>query len=100
MMPHQISIYCPADGAGLSRSELEEQLSGFFSDSAEDVGAGSGESGFNLDYELAAGEDCELWSNRLRAFLKQVGSRPGTVFDVIPDSWQPGTEIRRIAVWQ
>jgi hypothetical protein len=98
-MGANIYIYCPSGQSGLARCDLEEELETFFGDAAEDVGAGSGKLGFNLDYELAGGEDHEAWADRLRVFLKQVGVRPGTVFDVFPDGWEPGMEWRRVKVF-
>jgi hypothetical protein len=98
-MGANIYIYCPAGEAGLSRPDLEEELETFFGGAAEDVGAGAGGAGFNLDYELADGEDPEQWANRLRDFLRQVGVRPGTVFEVFAAGWEPGVEWRRVEVF-
>jgi hypothetical protein len=98
-MGAKIYVYCPAGEPGLSRADLEEELEAFFGDAAEDVGAGSGASGFNLDYELAEGEDPEQWADRLREFLRRVGVRPGTVFEVFADGWEPGMEWRRVDVF-
>jgi hypothetical protein len=98
-MGANIYVYCPAGEPGLSRSDLEDELEAFFGDAAEDVGAGSGVPGFNLDYELADGEDPEQWADRLREFLRQAGVRPGTVFEVFADGWQPGMEWRRVEVF-
>jgi hypothetical protein len=78
---------------------LAEALEEFFGDHAEDVGAGAGKKGFNLDYELADGENPDLWADRLRDFLIEVGVRPGTVFEVFVDGWQPGMEWRRVEVF-
>ncbi len=94
-MAASIHIYCPAAGIGLSRLDLEEKLADFFGSAAEDAGAGSGESGFNLDYELATGEDIEFWSSRLCEFLRQIEVRPGTVLDAFPDGWKPGMKSGR-----
>src|SRR5262249_37170018 len=94
-----IYIYCPSGQPGLARCDLEEELETFFGSTAEDVGAGSGESGYNLDYELAKGENHEAWVDRLRVFLKQVGVRAGTVFEVFPDGWEPGMKWRRVEVF-
>jgi hypothetical protein len=68
-MGANIYVYCPAGQLGLCRSDLEEQLGAFFGRAAEDVGAGTGVKGFNLDYELAEGEDPEYWADRLQEFM-------------------------------
>ena len=83
----------------MSRAELDEELEAFFGGAAEDVGGGTGIKGFNLDYELADGEDPDRWADRLRAFLQKVGVRPGTYFDVFADGWEPGMEWRRAEVF-
>jgi hypothetical protein len=98
-MGANIYIYCPAGEAGLSRLDLEEELEAFFGGAAEDVGAGTGAAGFNLDYELVDGEDPEQWAVRLRDFLRQVGVRAGTVFEVFATGWKPGMEWRRVEVF-
>lgn len=98
-MAANLYIYCPANGNGLDRNDLEEQLEVFFSGAAEDCGAGSGATGFNLDYELCAGADPHLWADRLKMFLEAVGVRSGTTFDVFPDGWEPGREWRRVKVF-
>ena len=98
-MGANIYIYCPSGQPGLSRSDLEEELEAFFGDAAEHVEAGSGAPGFNLDYELAEDEDPDAWADRLRDFLKQAGVRPGTVFEVFRDGWEPGMEWRCVEVF-
>jgi hypothetical protein len=98
-MGANIYVYCPSRKPGLSRCDLEEELETFFGNAAEDVGAGSGEAGFNLDYELAAGENVQQWADRLREFLKQIGVRPGTVFEVFVEGWKPGMAWRRVDVF-
>jgi hypothetical protein len=94
-----IYVYCPSDVPGLARCDLEKELEAFFGGAAEDVGAGSGNAGFNLDYELAEGEDSDAWADRLKSFLQSIGVRPGTVFEVFVDGWQPGMEWRRVEVF-
>lgn len=94
-----IYVYCPSTGPGLDRCDLEEELESFFGDAAEDSGSGSGQTGFNLDYELAAGEDPNAWADRLKTFLQSIGVRPRTVFDVFPDDWEPGMVWRRVEVF-
>jgi hypothetical protein len=94
-----IYIDCPAGGDGLARCDLEEVLEAFFGEAAEDCGAGSGAVGFNLDYELAEGEDPHAWAGRLKPFLAGVGVRPGTTFDVFPNGWEPGMGWRRVEVF-
>jgi hypothetical protein len=94
-----IYIYCPSEVLGLARCDLEEELEAFFGGAAEDVGAGSGNAGFNLDYELAEGEDPDAWADRLKGFLRGIGVRPGTVFEVLVDGWEPGMEWRRVEVF-
>jgi hypothetical protein len=98
-MAANIYVYCPSGGKGLSRADLEEELEEFFGDAAEDCGAGSGKDGFNLDYELEDDEDPEVWADRLKLFLQKIGVRPGTVFDVFVDGWEPGMEFRRVEVF-
>ena len=98
-MAATIYVYSPAGGDGLARSDLEEELETFFGGAAEDCGAGSGSAGFNLDYELADGEDPDAWADRLKLFLAGIGVRKGSVFDVFPDGWEPGMEWRRVEVF-
>lgn len=98
-MAANVYVYCPAGVDGLDRSDLEEELEAFFGEAAEDCGAGSGVGGFNLDYELADGEDPHAWADRLKPFLARIGVRRGTVFDVFPDDWEPGMEWRRVEVF-
>ena len=98
-MAANIYIYCPSGVGGLDRCDLEEELEAFFGNAAEDCGAGTGLAGFNLDYELAEGEDPHAWADRLKPFLAHIGVRPGTKFDVFPDGWEPGMEWRRVEVF-
>lgn len=98
-MAANIYVYCPPDPEGPAREDLAEELEAFFGVAAEESGAGSGVDGFNLDYDLAAGEDPHAWADRLKPFLKCLGVRPGTKFDVFPDGWEPGLEWRRIEVF-
>jgi len=98
-MAANIYVYCPSGVPGLARYDLEEELEAFFGNDAEATGAGSGEAGFSLDYDLAAGEDPHTWADRLKLFLASIGVRPGTVFDVFPDGWEPGIEWRRVEVF-
>jgi hypothetical protein len=81
-VPTFIYIYCPAGISGLSRDDLEDELTEFFGDAALDVGAGSGTDGFNLDYELAESADAASWIEKLTTFLKRIGVKEGTFFDV------------------
>ena len=97
-MATTIHIYCPAEGLGLARSDLEEELEFFFGQAANDVGAGTGETGFNLDYELLDGEDGDLWLSRLCDFLRQIGVRPGTIVDFFPDDWDSGSQFHRTVI--
>jgi hypothetical protein len=94
-----IYVYCPSGIPGLSRCDLEEELEAFFGNAAEDCGAGSGNAGFNLDCELAEGEDANVWADRLKEFLQRIGVRIGTVFEVFPDGWEPGIARRRVEVF-
>jgi hypothetical protein len=94
-----IFVYCPSGTDGLARCDLEGELEAFFGDAAEDCGAGTGIKAFNLDYELAEGEDPHAWADRLKPFLESIGARPGTWFDVFPDGWEPGMEWRRVEVY-
>ena len=98
-MAANIYIYCSAGGDGLARPDLEADLKAFFGTAAEDCGAGSGIAGFNLDYELANGEDLDVWASRLKAFLASIGVRRDTKFDVFPDGWEPGMEWRSVEVF-
>jgi hypothetical protein len=98
-MAANIYVYCPSDAEGLDRCDLADELEEFFGDAAEDCGAGCGINGFNLDYELADGEDPHAWADRLKPFLARIGVSPGTVFDVFPDGWEPGMEWRRVEVF-
>src|SRR2546430_12281822 len=100
-----IYIYCPSGSDGLARCDLEEELEAFFGGAAEDCGAGSGADGFNLDYELVAGEDPHAWADRLKPFLARLGVAAGTAFTVFPDGRElgvggrsgcaPGVDCRR-----
>jgi hypothetical protein len=94
-----IYVYCPSGVDGLSRCDLEEELEAFFGGAAEDCGAGTGQRGFNLDYEFAPGQDPHAWADRLKPFLAGLGVRPGSYFDVFPDGWEPGAEWRRVEVF-
>jgi hypothetical protein len=98
-MAANIYIYCPADADGLNRCDLKDELEAFFDGAAEDCGAGSGISGFNLDYEFSEDEDVHTWADRLKAFLESIDVRLGTRFDVFPDGWEPGGEWRRVVVF-
>ena len=98
-MAANIYVYCPPGADGLPRGELEAELEEFFGGAAEDCGAGSGIKGFNLDYELAEGEDPNAWADRLKPFLAGLGVRPGTFFTVYPDGWVTGMAWRRVEVF-
>ena len=95
-MATDIYIYCPSGEEGAIRGDLEDDVEEFFGDAARFSGAGSGVMGFNLDFELAAGEDVESWVVRLRDFLIQANARPSTFFEVFPDGWEPGQAWRRV----
>lgn len=97
-VPVNIYIYFPVDPDGPARVDIAEELEEFFGEAAEDCGGGAGINGWNLDYELAEGEDPHAWADRLKPFLVSVGARPGTKFDVFPDGWEPGMEWRRVEV--
>lgn len=94
-----IYVYCRADEDGPDRETLAEELESFFGDAAEDCGAGSGVGGFNLDYELAVGEDPHAWADRLSPFLARLGVPPGTALTVFPDDWELGMEWRSVCVF-
>jgi hypothetical protein len=101
-VPTDVYIYSPPPTEGVEgacRSDLEDAVEEFFGSAAEMTGAGSGSLGFNLDFALADGEDVESWVARLREFLKQANARPGTVFEVFPDGWEPGMAWRRVEVY-
>lgn len=88
-MPTDVYIYCPSGEEGAIRGDLEYDLEDFFGAAARFSGGG-GVPGFNLDFELADGEDVEAWVVRLRDFLIQANARPSTFFEVFPDGWEPG----------
>ena len=98
-MPANIYIYCPITVPPLDRDEFAEEMERFFGEAAEDCGAGSGVSGFNLDYEFAQGEDIHKWADRLKTFLVAIEVPTGTRFDIFPDDWRPGDEWRRVEVF-
>ncbi|MBW3539680.1 MAG: hypothetical protein KY476_05365 [Planctomycetes bacterium] len=98
-MAANIYLYCRADDDGPGRDDLAEELEAFFGDAAEECGAGSGVEGFNLDYELAAGEDPYARADRLKPFLARLGVAPGTAFTVFPDGWELGMEWRSVCVY-
>ncbi len=98
-MAANIYVYCNSGEPGLDRCDLEEALEEFFGDEAADCGAGSGNAGFNLDYELAEGVDPGALADRLKAFLQGIGVRRSTMFDVFVDGWEPGMEWRRVEVF-
>lgn len=87
------------DDSDPDREEIADALEAFFGDAAEDCGAGGGIGGFNLDYELADGEDPHAWADRLKAFLPRLSVSPRTAFDVFPDGWERGMEWRSVSVW-
>jgi hypothetical protein len=91
-----IYIYCPTGEQGAMRGDLEDEVEEFFGGAAECVGGGSGVQGFNLDFELADGQDVESWVIGLREFLQQANARPSTFFEVFPENWKPGMAWRRI----
>jgi hypothetical protein len=94
-----LRIFCPAGKKALDRSDLEDLLEGFFGGVAEDVGAGAGIHGFDIDNELDVDEPADQWADQLRALLRNAGARPGTVISVYPDGWELGEEWRRIEVY-
>jgi hypothetical protein len=98
-MGAEITVFCPAGQEGLSRSDLEDLLEGFFGDAAEEVGAGSGIKGFDLAFELAEGEPPDQWGDQLRGLLRIAGVCPGTVISIYPAGWEPGMEWRRVEVF-
>jgi hypothetical protein len=81
-VPTYIYIYCPTGTHGLSRDELEEELTLFFGDTTQDVGAGSGAGWFNLDYELVESSDPASWIEQLAQFLENIEVGEGTFFEV------------------
>jgi hypothetical protein len=98
-MATEIYIYCPSGEEGACRDDLEYEVEAFFGSAARFSGAGSGARGFNLDYQLADGQDVESWVGRLREFLKHAKARPGTCFEVYPAGWKPGAAWRRVEVF-
>ena len=99
-MSTSIYIYFPAGQERATRIDLEDDLEeDFFGAAAEFTGSGSGNMGSNLDFELADGEDVEQWVLRLRNYLRQREARPGTVFEVFAEEWEPGMAWRRVEVF-
>ncbi|MBY0228153.1 MAG: hypothetical protein K2W96_02615 [Gemmataceae bacterium] len=98
-MTADIYIYFPTGKEGAGRTELEEELEGFFGGDARFSGAGSGVQGANLDFELEDGEDVGRWVTHRREFLRSHGAKPGTVFEVFPEDWEPGKPWRRVEVF-
>ena len=95
-----ISVYFPDGQAGAGRNDLEDDLEeDFFGSAAGLTGAGNGVLGSNLDFELADGEDAEQWVVRLRDYLRERVARPGTVFEVFAEDWEPGLARRRVEVY-
>jgi hypothetical protein len=95
----KLYVYSPSGQPGLDRSDLEAVLEEFFDGAAEDVGAGSGQAGFNLDYELREGEVPQMWADRHRDFLRSIGVCPGTVLEVFADGWEPEQAWCRVEVF-
>jgi hypothetical protein len=81
------------------RGDLEIEVEDFFGSAAKYIGGGGGEAGYNIDYELAKGEDVETWVARLRDLLRSAGAGSGTFFEVYPDGWEPGMAWRRVEVF-
>jgi hypothetical protein len=94
-----INVYIPAADNGMDRENLAEELEAFFSDAAEECGAGTGRAGFNLDYELADGEAADAWADRLKPFLVGLEVPRGSAFTVFPDEWELGMEWRSVCVF-
>ncbi|MCA9620179.1 MAG: hypothetical protein KC731_14245 [Myxococcales bacterium] len=97
--PAHIYVYCGTDDDGLDRADLEAALEEFFGGRGEECGGGSGVHGFNVDFELATGEDPHPWVERLKSFLVQLGVSRSTYFDVFPEGWGPGAEWRRVEIF-
>jgi hypothetical protein len=95
-MATNIFIYCPSGEEGAIRADLEIDVENFFGRAAENGGGGGGVAGFNIDLELAAGEDVDSWVARLRDFLPTVDARPGTYFEVFLDGYKEGMAWRRV----
>jgi hypothetical protein len=98
-MPTSVYIFCPSGEEGASRGVLEDELEEFFGAAAELSGGGGGVKGFNIDFELADGEDVDEWVSRLRQFLVQLRVRRGTRIQVFPDGWEHGMSWRRVEVF-
>jgi hypothetical protein len=98
-MGAEIYVYCPNAEEGPDRSDLEDLLEGFFGAAARLTGGGGGTKGFNIDFELNAGENADQWADRLRAYLQTVGVRHGTAFEVFEAGWKDGMEWRRVEVF-
>lgn len=89
-MAASIYIYCPSGEVGPDRDDLEEALEAFFGDAATDCGAGGGDMGFNLDFELADGEDPQVWADRLKRLLADLGEGPEATLPSIPTAGSRG----------
>jgi hypothetical protein len=98
-MAANIYVYIPLVEDGLDREDLADALEAFFGDAAEECGSGSGKAGFNLDYELADGEDADAWADRLKPFLAGLEVPRGAAFIVFPDEWELGMAWRSICVF-
>jgi hypothetical protein len=98
-LPARINIYCLAGEGGLTRDELKARPEPFFGGAVSRFETQSGNAGFGLYYELAAGEDPDIWADRLRPYLAGMGVRPNTKFDMTPDGWKGGMEWRRVEVF-
>jgi hypothetical protein len=99
-VPANIYIYFRSDeDDDRDREDFAEAIEAFFGDAAEDCGAGTGDGGFNLDYELAEGEDPHAWSDRLKVFLAGMKVPRGTAFTTFPENWETGTEWRCVCVY-
>jgi hypothetical protein len=98
-LPAHINIYCLVGEGGLTRDELKARLEPFIGGAVSRFETQSGQAGFVLHYELAAGEDPDTWADRLRPYLAGIGVRPNTKFDVMPHGWKRGMEWRRVEVF-
>ena len=94
-----IDINFPSGPEGAGRFDLEKALENFFGAAAELVGGTGGAAGWELSFELAAGEDAEAWVARLCDFLRAADVRRGTWLAVFPDAWEPEMEWQRVEVY-
>ena len=99
-MPAQLHIYS-GDALDRDLSELEADLESWLGNAGEITGTGSGRLGWNIDVELADGQNIERCVAQLFAALSSspVGVPRDTYFRVFPPVWVEGTGGRLVQVY-